>query len=272
MSDYHMFEAARDAGATIEEAVAVFMLHPQTFAESIAAGYDDPFAGYVAGRAGVLGEATAVTVSSVFVVFEPTFLGALWEQGVAVRGAASAANLYWEQAAGFARKYLAGAEGLDPLGALGEKIIAATPGENLPLYAGWRTMALADDSPARALQVMFILRELRGGIHFNALSNSGITPVEAHMLNKGHQYTATFGWPEPFADGTDKKDRYAGVEHTTNARMAEIFAAALDHDEAAELARLSATALSSLKASAAPRTPTARGPHHDSAKLFRGTP
>jgi len=57
---------------------------------------------------------------------------------------------------------------------------------------------------------MFILRELRGGVHSNALTNSGVTPVEAHMLNKGHQYTTMFGWPEPFADGTDKKDRYAG--------------------------------------------------------------
>lgn len=57
-----------------------------------------------------------------------------------------------------------------------------------------------------------------------------------------------FGWPEPFADGTDKKDRYAGVEHTTNTRMAEIFAAALTGDETTELARLSAAALSSLTA------------------------
>jgi hypothetical protein len=245
-----MFDAARSTGAPIEQAVAVFMLHPQTFAESLAAGYQNPRAGYVAGRGGVLGDATGATASSVFVVFEPNFLGALWEDGVAVRGAAGAAEPYWDQAARFARKYLACAQGLDRIAALGEKIIAATPGENLPLYAGWRTMVLADDSPARALQVMFILRELRGGVHFNALTNSGITPVEAHMLNKGHQYTTMFGWPEPFADGTDKKDRYAGAEHRTNARMAEILAAALDPGEADELGRLAAAALTSLNACA----------------------
>lgn len=68
------------------------------------------------------------------------------------------------------------------------------------------------------------------------------------MLNKGHQYATMFGWPEPFADGADKKDRYAEVELATNRRMAEIFAAALVSAEAEELARLSTAALAALGA------------------------
>lgn len=246
MGDQDLADAARAAGDPIQDAVAVFMLHPETFAESIAAGYQNPLAGYVAGRGGVLGDANGVAVSSAFVVFEPTAIGALWKEGVAVRGAAGAAECYWEQTANFGRRHLAGAEGLDRIAVLGEKIIAATPGLGLPLYAGWRTMPLADDAPARALQVMFILRELRAAVHFNALTLSGVSPVEAHMLNKGREYTTMFGWPEPFADGADKKDRYAEVEEATNRRMAEIFAAALDGEEAAELARLSAAALATL--------------------------
>lgn len=251
MSHNDVLDAAVTAGSSIGQAVGMFMLHPENLAESVAAGYQNPLAGYVAGRGGVLGEATGVAVSSVFVVFEPTVLRSLWEEGVAVRGAMGAAEAYWEQAAGFARRHLAGAEGLDRIAALGEKIIAATPDGGLPLYAGWRTMPLAEDPPARALQVMHVLRELRAGVHFNALTISGITPVEAHMLNKGHQYAAMFGWSEPFADGADKKERYAEVEGATNRRMAEIFAAALTPDEAGELARLSAGALESLKASVA---------------------
>jgi hypothetical protein len=107
-------------------------------------------------------------------------------------------------------------------------------------------MPLADDAPARALQVMFVLRELRGDVHFNELRDSGIQPVEAHMLNKGPEYAAMFGWPEPYADGADKKDRYAEVREATNDRMAEIFSAALTLDEAEELARLATSALASL--------------------------
>lgn len=248
MSHADMLEAARESGGPIEASVAAFMLHPETFAESIAAGYENPFAGYVAGRGGVLGEANGSTVSTLFVIFEPNFLASLWDDGVKVRGAKAAADLYWEQTAGFGRRHLAGVEGLDRLAALGEKVIAVAPTQGLALYSGWSRMPLADDAPARALQVMFVLRELRGDIHLNALTISGIEPIEAHMLNKGHQYATMFGWPEPFADGAAKKGRYDEVEALTNRRIAELFDAALTPAEAEELARLAAAALAAIKA------------------------
>lgn len=241
-------EATREAGAAIGEAIGIFMLHPQTFAGSAAAGYTNPLAGYVAGRGGVLGEASGATVAAVFAVFEPTMLGALWAEGVAVRGAAGAADVYWEQIAEFGRKYLAGAEGPARIAELGEKIIAATGTPGLPMFAGWRAMPLADDDPARALQVMHVLRELRGDVHFNALSLSGVTPVEAHMIGHDETYTRMFGWPEPFADGAGKKHRYAEVDEATNRRMTEIFEAALSGAEIDELARLTTGALETLKA------------------------
>ena len=118
----------------------------------------------------------------------------------------------------------------------------------MPLYAGWRAMPLVPDAPGRALQVMFVLRELRAAVHFNALSLSGIAPVEAHMLNKGPEYTSMFGWPQPYADGADKKERLAEVERLTNQRMTDIVADALTPQEADELARLSTAALATLVA------------------------
>jgi hypothetical protein len=156
--------------------------------------------------------------------------------------------VYNDQVADFGRKYLAGAEGVARIAELGEKVIEAAPTGGLPMFAGWRAMPLASDAPGRALQVMFVLRELRGDVHFNALSLSDITPVEAHMLHGGEDYTRMFGWPEPFADGASKRHRYDEVEEATNRRMAELFEAALSRDEAEELARLSAGALETLKA------------------------
>lgn len=242
--------ATREAGAAMGEAVGVFMLHPETFAASVAAGYANPLAGYVAGRGGVLGAATGATVAAVFTIFEPNLVGALWEEGIAVCGAAGAAQVYWEQLAEFARKYLTGAAGLARIAELGEKVIAETPAAGLPLYAGWRAMPLADDDAARAMQVMFVLRELRGDVHFSALNLSGVTPVEAHMLGHDENYTRMFGWPEPFADGAGKRERYAEAEDSTNRRMTELFEAALSGDEIAELARLTTAALESVKAAA----------------------
>ena len=249
MSDIDV-DAVRTAGAAIGEAVSVFMLNPDTFEKSLAAGYPDPFAAYFAGRGGVLGDATGRTVTAVFAVFEPGLAKTCWEKGVAVHEASESARLYWCQAADFARKYLADAEGLDRIAALGEKVIAAADEPGLPLYAGWRAMPLADDAAARAFQVMFVLRELRAAVHFNALTISGLHPVEAHILNHGTDYAAFMGWQAPFADAADKSDLYAEVEETTNRRMREIVGSALTAEEADELARLSVAALATLKASA----------------------
>ncbi|MCX2931951.1 evbL [Mycobacterium sp. CVI_P3] len=251
MSDTEL-DAVRTAGAAIGEAISVFMLNPDTFEKSLAAGYPDPFAAYFAGRGGVLGDATGTTVTAVFAVFEPNLARSCWENGVAVHGASESCRIYWGQAADFARKYLADATGLDRLAALGEKVIAAADEPGLPLYAGWRAMPLADDAAARAFQVMFVLRELRAAVHFNALTISGLTPVEAHILNHGTDYAAFMGWQPPFIDAADKKALYAEVEDVTNRRMAQIFRSALTPDEADELAALAVSALAVLKASAPP--------------------
>lgn len=245
-------ESIRAAGAAIGEAISVFMLNPDTFEESLAAGYPDPFAAYFAGRGGVLGDVTGTTLNAVFAVFEPTLARSCWENGTAVHDASESCRLYWEQIANFGRKYLAGAEGLDRIAALGEKVIAEAPEPGLPLYAGWRAMPLADDAPARALQVMMVLRELRAAVHFNALTISGLSPVEAHILNHGTDYAAFMGWQPPFVDAVDKKAVYDEVEDVTNRRMVQVFRSALTPAEADELARLSVAALATLKASAPP--------------------
>jgi hypothetical protein len=249
MSDTDV-DAVRAAGAAIGEAISVFMLNPETFEKSLAAGYPDPFAAYFAGRGGVLGDATGTTVTSVFAVFEPNLARSCWETGVAVHDASQSCRLYWDQIAEFGRTHLGGAEGLDRIAELGEKVIAAAPEPGLPLYAGWRAMPLADDAAARALQVMMVLRELRAAVHFNALTISGLSPVEAHILNHGTDYAAFMGWQPPFADAAGKKDVYDEVEDVTNRRMAQLFGAALTAVEADELARLSEAALAALKASA----------------------
>ena len=239
--------AVRDAGAAIGEAIGIFMLHPETSQEGIEAGYPDPFAAYFAGRAGVLGDASADTVNAVFAVFEPNVVKMCWENGTAVHSAGESAAIYWDQIAGFGRRHLASVQGLDRLAALGEKVIASAPDNGLPLFAGWRAMPLADDPTARALQVMHVLRELRASVHFCALALSGVSPVEAHMIKGGPEYAAFMGWQPPYADGVDKKDRYSATEDLTNHRMAEIVAAALSDEEADELARLSTAVLAALK-------------------------
>jgi hypothetical protein len=241
--DTRLTEAVRAAGGPIEQIGRDCMLHPDTFARSEAHGYPHPFAGYFAGRGGVLGDVDWEVIDAVFAVFEPNVTKMFWEQGRAVHGAAEGANLYWGQVADWGREHLADAPGLNRIIELGERVINAAPAAGMPLFCGWRVMPRAADDPARAMQVLFILRELRGSVHLPALISSGIKPMEAHILNKGPEFAAFCGFPEPFPDCNHLKGRKDEVEEITNQRMAEIVDMALSPAEAEELAELAARAL-----------------------------
>jgi hypothetical protein len=166
-----------------------------------------------------------------------------WEQGQPVHGARKGAELYAEQIHQWARDHLKDAPNLERLAELGQKVIEATPNNGLPLFAGWKAMPLPADAPARAMQILITLRELRGSVHLAAVTAAGLTPVECHLLNKGPEYCAFFGWPEPFPSVDHLKDKREEVEELTNQRVAAIWGAALSADEAQELAQLSAAAV-----------------------------
>lgn len=238
MSDARVLDAVKAAAGPIEALGATYMLHPETFKRTEENGYPHPFAGYFAGRAGVLGEVDAGIVSAVLTVFEPEIVAMFWDQGRPVHGAARAAELYQEQTGAWGRDHLSGQPGLERFIELGERIIGAAPTAGLPLFAGWKAVPRATDAPARAMQVVFVLRELRGAIHFTALTASGLAPVEAHLLNKGAQYAQMFGWDEPWPDVTHLKAKRDEVEEITNQREAEIWGRALSAEEAAEFAGL----------------------------------
>lgn len=242
MSDARIAEASRAAAGPIGAIGAAFMLHPDTFKRAGESGYEHPFACYFAGRGGVLGDVDAEVINAVFWSFEPGLVDMFWSQGQPVHGAAKAAGIYSDQMAAWARDHIATVPGLDRIVELGEKVIAAAPSNGLPLYAGWKVMPRASDPAARAMQVLFVLREWRGAIHMAALTAAGLKPVEAHFLNKGPQegpqYASMFGWDEPWPSVDHLKAKGTEVEVITNQRCAEVWAKALTADEAEELANL----------------------------------
>ena len=246
MADQQTLAAVRAAAGPIEAIGASCMLDPQMFQGSTDNGYGHPFAGYFAGRGGVLGDAPAEVVTAVFQVFEPNAVKLFWDQGVAVHGARKGAELYADQLAGWARDRLKETPDLERLCELGQKLIDATPGNGLPLYAGWKAMPLPDDTPARAMQILFVLRELQGAVHLAALTAAGLDPVAAHLLNKGPEYCSMFGWQEPWPAIDHLKATREQVVETTNDRLAAIWANALTPEEATELADLAVSALGSV--------------------------
>ncbi len=242
MTDPAVAAAARAAAHPIQRIGSVWMLHPEQFEASTKAGYEHPYAGYLAGRAGLLGDTSATVVDAVLGILGPGLAAKFWPMAVRPHGARGGAELYFAQAADWGRSRFADAPGTARFVELGEKVLAAAPTTGLPLFAVQVTLPRASDAPGRALQVAVLLRELRFGLHLAAMTAVGLPMLEAHLLNQGAEYARMLGWSEPFPPADGYQERKRAAEDLTDAREAEIWAKALPVAEAEELAAL-ATAL-----------------------------
>lgn len=247
MADARIAAAVQSAASTMETSGAAFMLHEETFAAAGAAGYEHPFAGYFAGRGGMLGDVSTEELTEAFYSFPPEVVALFWEGGKAVHGAQGGSDLYQQQVADWAEKHLADVEGLDRFVELGEKVIAKAPNVG-PIFSGWAAKPRSSSTAARAMQVLMVLRELRCDVHFGLLRGSGISPKEAHLLNSpgyvpnrppaGEPYASLFGFAEPWPDVTPLKAKHDEIEEATQSSVADIYASALSADEAEELAQI----------------------------------
>ncbi|MFI6734504.1 hypothetical protein ACIBI9_16370 [Nonomuraea sp. NPDC050451] len=199
---------------------------------------------YFRGRCGVLGECDADVVNSVVVFFPPEHVEQSWNGGRKLP-VEQAVELYAEVCRAWGRRKLGGYDGCARLAELLQRVAEGAQCAGVPLFAGWRAVPLPDDPPARAVQLMHVVRELRGGLHANAVIAAGLHPLEA-TLASGHDATpfgATTGemiakffqWPEPYATpGPEVVARRAAVEETTDDLMASAFSV-LDSSETDEL-------------------------------------
>jgi hypothetical protein len=148
----------------------------------------------------VLGDVDADVVAAALVFFEPNVVRAIWEAGQATMEPRAAAEAFTDCCREWGRVHLAGADGLDELCRLAERVVTAAPVAGLPLFAAWRAAALPDDLPARATQLCHVLREHRGGCHGVAVLASGLSPLEALIVNGGAETAALYGWSQPHPD------------------------------------------------------------------------
>lgn len=157
----------------------------------------------------MLGDVDADVVSAAFGFFEPGMIRAAWES----------VDMPAEKAAA-----------ADPAGAT--------------LFAGWRALPQATDDPGRALQLIQVLRELRGGLHLIAVR---VTPFQAVLTggsarNSGPDQAREFGWPEPYPEVVPEwQRRWDAAEALTDELIAPAFAV-LSQDEGHELTDLLTTA------------------------------
>jgi hypothetical protein len=222
------------------------MLDAATRAVGRALGYPGwPF--YLAGRAGVLGPASAPIVAAALAFFPLPFICAQWEIALAAGPITQAVDAYAESCRRWGREHLDGVRGLGRLCDLAAKVIDGAGRAGRPVFAGWAEVALPDganDDPGRAAQLLHVLRELRGGAHVLAVLAAGLHPLTAVLIDpdSGAAGARYFRWPPPYPTPTrDDRRRWAEAQRNTDVLVAGDLAV-LDPDETTELVDLVRTA------------------------------
>lgn len=100
--------------------------------------------------------------------FEPGMVRAGWEAAQLVRPLAETQARYLEICRSWGRNRFAAVRGIERLCELLTGVVERVQPAGLPLFAGWRALPLPDDAPARAAQLLQVLREHRGGAHLMA--------------------------------------------------------------------------------------------------------
>ena len=167
---------------------------PETLARGKELGLDG-FRFYFLGRGGVLGDVEAPVVASAFGYFEPGLLKTMWDSGRQVAEPRPVGRAHLECAHRYGRARFGDVAELGDFCAAAEAVVAAADPAGLALFAGYAAEPLPDDLPARAMQLVAVLRELRGSAHLLAVVASGLSPKVAHYLRRPDDF-ALFGWSE----------------------------------------------------------------------------
>jgi hypothetical protein len=189
---------------------------PETVARGKELGLD-VFGFYLMGRGGVLGDVEWQVVHSAFGYFNPDVVREMWNSGKERVAPRAAGRAFLECCGAVGRARLAGIERLDAFCRAAGAVNDAADRAGLPLFAAISAEPLAEDDPARAMQLVSVLREFRGSTHLLAVVASGLAPKEAHFLQRP-EAMGMFGWPDGEVPdvGDEHRARLAEAEALTD--------------------------------------------------------
>jgi hypothetical protein len=190
-----------------------FYFVPETFARGEELGLDG-ISFYIMGRGGVLGDVESSVIASAFGFFNPTLVQSMWSAGVKIVAPRDAGHAYMDCCANFGRSRFKDVLGLDAFCQAAGAVNDVADPFGLALYSGIMAEPLADDLPARAMQLVTVLREFRGSAHIVALRAKGLEPKVAHHIYRPGD-GALFGWSEDEAPVISDEDRALGRDAET---------------------------------------------------------
>jgi len=178
-----------------------FYFVPETVSKGKELGLDG-FRFYFIGRGGVLGDVESPVVASAFGYWNPGLVDKMWTSAREKLAPRDGGRAYMACAHDFGRAKYSAVDGLDAFCAAAEKVVAAADRAALALFAGTAAEPLADDLPARAQQLLTVLREFRGSAHLVAVLASGVEPKVAHAIRRP-EMVKPFGWEEGSIEPSD---------------------------------------------------------------------
>ena len=221
-----------DAAAAIADplgtvAGATFYFSPQSSARAATLGID-VVSLYAAGRGAVLGDVEPSEVDDVFFFFKPGMIGAVVEASRATAAVPAVLAAHLAAADDFA---LATFGRIDPgclaaFDTAAASVVAGLPLDQWPLVDGYRAALVPSAPEPAAFHRAILLRELRGGVHRQAVEAAGLTGAVACQFDRGDDYYRLHGFgDEDKVEGTPAvlaaKD---AAEAATGARMGELLA------------------------------------------------
>ncbi len=216
---------------------AVFYFSPASIARAESIGLD-VVSLYGAGRGGALHGQAPQEIDQTFFFFKPGMIAAMVERGRSL----AEPEVIWDAHLGgaddFARATFTNVDAsvFTGFADAAEVVVAAAPRGRWPIFDGYRAAPMPEDHVARAYRSVIALRELRGGVHTDAVVSLGLSGAVACQLDQGDGYFKLHGFTDddkvPVTD--ELLASKAAAEQRTDEAMAELFAA-LRSDQLEEL-------------------------------------
>ncbi|MEI7478951.1 MAG: hypothetical protein WCK25_01455 [Actinomycetes bacterium] len=183
---------------------------------------------YGAGRGGVIAGATPTVADETFFFFKPGMIASMVEKGRSLAAESAILDAHLAAASDYAETTFARVDEVTLLrfAELAEKVAAGAPKGNWPIFDGYFASPTPATAAAKAYRGAILLRELRGGIHTDAVKAAGLSAATACQFDRDDFYFRMHGFgDDDVVELTPEVEALkASTEQATNAAMAERFA------------------------------------------------
>jgi hypothetical protein len=210
---------------------AAHYFSPESSAAAEAAGLDLGTL-YAAGRGGTMGDVSPEEIETAFFFFKPPMVTAMIGGLDGKATPTEAADAAFKGAAAFAVARLGDLDQstLDGFLDAARVAVSAAPRGRWPLFDGHAARATAENPRAEAFLLVIALRELRGGIHTEAIQAQGLSAATACQLDPNPISFELHGFGD--ADRVEVSDelqaRRTAAEAATDAKMIAILSTLSD--------------------------------------------